>query len=153
MAKTINDEELNKTENKSGTIEIISECPEGNEIINESTRFTAHNMCFKFKILHGEQPKSTNSFDMKSWTVYRFIENDYVATSTPQSIIIFIKQDLGAGSMSDLKIKYHKVAKAHANNFAQHYDLTLGEMQYGCKPHFTVLDTAIGQILSKQGKV
>lgn len=132
-----NNEELNKTEDKSGTIEIIGECPEGNEIINKSTRFTAHNMSYKFPILSGIQPKSTHSFNMKNWTGYKFINDDYMVVSTPKSILIDVNQTLGAGSIGDLNLKYTEIAQAHANNFAKQHDLTLGTPQRHRKPHFT----------------
>ena len=137
MAETINDEELDKTENKSGTIEIIGECPEENEIINKSTRFTAHNMSYKFPILSGIQPKSKYPFNMKNWTGYKFIHDDYVVVSTPKSILIDVNQTLGAGSIDDLNLKYAEIAQAHAQNFAKQHDLTLDTPRRGRKPHFT----------------
>ena len=118
-----------------GNIEIIGTDQKINTV-DKSTLFTTHNMRFKFAIVNGEQPKSKYPFHMKNWTGYKFINDGYTVVSTTKSIIIYINQDLGAGTIDDLNLKYTEVAQAHANNFARQHNLTLGKLQRHGIPHY-----------------
>ena len=121
-----------------GNIEIIGADQE-NYTVDKSTLFTTHNMRFKFAILNGEQPKSTHPFNMKNWTGYRFISDDYYITSTPKSIVIDVNKTTDAGSIKDLYLKYAELAQAYANNFAQKHDIIIGKLQRHGNPHYTIV--------------
>ena len=138
-----------KSTNMEGNIEIAGNDQEISTI-GEPTQFTTHNMCFKFAIVTGEQPKSINSFNMNHWTGYRFIENDHMITSTTNSIIMNIKKDLGAGTIDELNLKYNDIAKVYARNFSEKHELVLGEINQAAKPHYTIPTTSIEKILSKR---
>ena len=127
-----------KSTNMKGNIEITGECRKESEIENKSINFTTHNMRFKFAILNGEQPKSTHPFNMKNWTGYRFISDDYIVTSTPKSIVIDVNQTTDAGSIKDLCLKYAELAQAYANNFAQKHDILIGGIQRDGNPNYVI---------------
>ena len=131
-------------------IEIIGDCQEENEIVNKSINFITHKMSFKYPIMSGTQPKSQNPIRMKNWNEYIFNYDNHQITTTTKSIIVEVIQDLGAGTVKELSIKYAEIAQVHANNFAKEHNLTLGVPQTFHKPHFTITDTAIGQILLKR---
>ena len=119
----------------AGNIEIIATDQEINTV-DKSTLFTTHNMRFKFPIVTGTQPKSKHPFQMNNWTGYKFINDDHTVVSTTKSIVIDINQDIGAGTIGDLILKYTEIAQTHANNFAQKHNLTLGEPQLYGNPHY-----------------
>ena len=123
-----------------------------NEERHAVTDFTAHAMSFKYPVISGVQPKSKNSYKMNNWLGYVFTFNDHVIRTTPKSIIIDINLDLGAGSINDLNIKYMDVAQPYILNFAKEHKLDLGTPQQFRKPHYTIEDTAISQILSERGE-
>ena len=126
-----------KSKSTTGNIDITRTNQE-NGTVNKSTQFTAHNMCFTFLLLKGKQPISTQPFNVQSWTGYRFIHNNHMITSTPSAIIITINEDLGAGTIDDLNLKYTEAAQEHAHNFAEQHDLMLGDILQCAKPHFTI---------------
>ena len=121
-----------------GNIEITGKDKE-NYTVDKSTQFTTHNMRFKFAIINGEQPKSKYPFNMKNWTGYKFINGDYTVVSTPISLIVGVNKIIDAGSISDLCLKYDELAQAHANNFAQKHDITIGKLQRHGNPHYTIV--------------
>jgi DNA-binding Lrp family transcriptional regulator len=123
-----------------------------NEERYRAADFTAHAMSFKYPIISGVQPKSKHSYKMRNWLGYVFTFNDHVIRTTPKSIIIDINVDLGAGSINDLNIKYMDVAQPYILNFAKQHKLNLGTPQQYRKPHYTIEDTAIGQILTERGE-
>jgi DNA-binding Lrp family transcriptional regulator len=123
-----------------------------NEERHAATDFTAHAMSFKYPVIGGVQPKSKHSYKMRNWLGYVFTFNDHVIRTTPKSIIIDINVDLGAGSINDLNIKYMDVAQPHILNFAKQHRLDLGTPQQYRKPHYTIEDTTIGQILTERGE-
>ena len=127
---------------KSGTIEVTGKHPEGSQI-------TAHNMAFRFPIISGDQPTSEKPVQMNYWTRYIFDCGSHQISTTPKSILININQDLGAGTIDDLKLKYTEIAQAHAQTFAKKHNLTLGTPKRYRKPHFTIPDTAISEMLEK----
>ena len=123
-----------------------------NEGRNRATDFTAHAMSFKYPVVSGVQPKSKHSYKMNNWLGYVFTFKDHVIRTTPKSLIIDINLDLGAGSINDLNIKYMYVAQPYILNFAKQHKLDLGTPQQYRKPHYTIEDTAIGQILTERGE-
>jgi hypothetical protein len=123
-----------------------------NEERKRAADFTAHAMSFKYPVISGVQPQSKHSYKMNNWLGYVFAFKDYVIRTTPKSLIIDINLDLGAGSINDLNIKYMDVAQPYILNFAKQHKLDLGTPQQYRKPHYTIEDTAIGQILSERGE-
>lgn len=123
-----------------------------NEDRHRAVDFTAHAMSFKYPLVSGIQPQSKHSYKMKNWLGYVFTFKDHVIRTTPKSIIIDINVDLGAGSINDLNIKYMDVAQPYISNFAKQHRLDLGTPQQYRKPHYTIEDTAIGQILTERGE-
>lgn len=113
--------------------------------------FNAHSMTFKFPIMSGAQPKSKNAFRMNNWTGYTFHGRNHEIRSTTKSIIIDINQDLGAGTIDDLMLKYSEVAQGHLVEFAKQHKLTLGTPKRYRKQHFLIPDTSLGKILSERG--
>ena len=134
---------------KQVNIEIIGGCREESEIENKSINFITHKMSFKYPIMSGTQPKSQNPIRIKNWNVYIFNYDNHQITTTTKSVIVEVIQDIGAESVKELSLKYAGVAQIHANNFAKEHNLTMGVPQIFRKPHFTIPDTAIGQMLVK----
>jgi DNA-binding Lrp family transcriptional regulator len=123
-----------------------------NEERYQATDFTAHVMTFKYPILCGIQPKSKNDYKMNNWMGYVFKFNDHVIRTTPSSVLIDINLDLGAGSISDLILKYMDVAQPYILNFAKQHKLDMGVPMECRSPHYTIEDTAISQILTERGE-
>jgi hypothetical protein len=118
------------------------------------TPFTAHCMSFKFPILEGTQPRSSKAFKMTNWTGYVFDDHpDYVIRTTPKNIIVDVRQDLGADSIDDLNLKYSQLAQSYAYKFAEKHQLILGGIAHYREAHFTIEDTALGQIVSERGEI
>ena len=124
-----------------------------NEERKQATDFTAHAMSFKYPLVSGTQPQSKHSYKMMNWLGYVFTFKDHVIRSTPKSLIIDINLDLGAGSINDLNIKYMDIAQPYILNFAKQHKLDLGTPQQYRPPHYTIEDTAIGQILTERGEI
>ena len=123
-----------------------------NEERHHAADFTAHAMSFKYPVINGVQPKSKQSYKMNNWHGYVFTFKDHVIRTTPKSLIIDINIDLGAGSINDLNIKYMDLAQPYILSFAKQHKLDLGTPKQYRKPHYTIEDTAIGQILSERGE-
>ena len=104
------------------------------ELIN----FSTHAMSFKFKILSGTQPKSKKLYKVNNWIGYIFTFKDYTILSTPKSLVIHIKKDLGQGPINDLKTKCLKAAQECIVKFATKHNLGVGEPQQHSNPHFTI---------------
>ena len=90
---------------------------------------------------------------MRNWTGYIFNYNNHQITTTTKSIIVEVIQDIGAESIKELSLKYAEIAQIHANNFAKEHNITMGVPQIFHKPHFTITDTGIGQMLVKRGSI
>lgn len=114
--------------------------------------FTVHNMSFSFPILEGNQPKSPNGQKMTNWTSYIFKFPNHTIRTTTKSVIIFINEDLGAGSIDDLNLKYSQLAQSHAYKFAEKHHITLGGISKYRQGHFTIKDNALAQIISERGE-
>ena len=114
--------------------------------------FTVHNMSFSFPILEGKQPTSSKGQKMNNWTSYIFKFPNYTIRSTTKSIIIFINEDLGAGSIDDLNLKYSQLAQSHAYKFAEKHHIVLGSISKYRQGHFTIEDNALAQIVSERGE-
>ncbi len=124
-----------------------------NEDLPTLAFFTAHSMSFKFPILEGCQPKSPKGYQTKSWIGYVFRLPDHTIRSTPSNIIVDINQDMGAGSIDDLILKYSQLAQSYAYNFAEKQHLTLGGISRYRAGHFTMEDCALAQLISERGQV
>ena len=117
-----------------------------------TTDFTVHNMSFSFPILEGNQPKSSQGQKMNNWTSYIFKFPNHTIRTTTKSVIIFINEDLGAGSIDDLNLKYSQLAQSHAYKFAEKYHIVLGSISKYRQGHFTIEDNALAQIISERGE-
>jgi DNA-binding Lrp family transcriptional regulator len=114
--------------------------------------FTAHCMSFKFPILEGNQPKSHSKQKMKNWESYIFSFSTYTIKTTTKHIIVFINQDLGADSIDNLNLKYSELAQTYASKFAKEHNITIGGISRYREGHFTIKDSALGQIISERGE-
>jgi hypothetical protein len=116
------------------------------------TDFTVHSMSFSFPILEGDQPKSSNGQKMNNWISYIFKFSNHTIRTTTKSVIIFINEDLGAGSIDDLNLKYSQLAQSHAYKFAEKHHIVLGSISKYRQGHFTIEDNALAQIISERGE-
>lgn len=116
------------------------------------TPFTAHSMSFKFPILSGIQPKSPQGYKMTNWMGYVFDYPNHSIRSTPKNIIVDVNLDLGADSVDNLNLKYSQYAQKFAVEFAERYKLTIGAVQRYREPHFTIEDSALGQLVAERGE-
>lgn len=123
-----------------------------NETKPPITPFTAHSMSFKFPILEGNQPKSSQAYKTATWTGYVFKSPDHTIRSTPSSIIIDINQDIGAASIDDLNLKYSQIAQSQVYKFAEKHHITLGGISKYREAHFTLEDNPLAQIISDRGE-
>ena len=110
--------------------------------------FKAHNMSFKFSILEGNQPKSSQAYKISTGTGYVFKSPDHTIRSTPHSIIIDINLDLGAASIDDLNLKYSQLAQSQVYKFAEKHHITLGGISKYREAHFTLKDNPLAKIIS-----
>lgn len=116
------------------------------------TDFSVHNMSFSFPILEGNQPTSSKGQQMNNWTAYIFNFPNHTIRTTTKSIIIFINEDLGAGSIDDLNLKYSQLAQSHAYKFAEKHHIVLGSISKYRQGHFTIEDNALAQIITERGE-
>jgi hypothetical protein len=117
-----------------------------------ATDFTVHAMSFIFPILEGTPPKSAQRYKMNHWEGSIFTFANHKIRVTTKSIIIDINEDLGAGSIDDLNLKYSQLAQSHAYKFAEKHHIVLGGISKYRQGHFTIEDNALAQIISERGE-
>ena len=113
--------------------------------------FSAHSMCWRFPFISGVQPKSAFPQKLKHCTLYRFYEERATIISTPKSLIIYVKVDLGADTIVNLNVKYLEVARSIAHKYAQRFNLDLGTPDRPNKAHYTLEGARISELIKDRG--
>jgi len=122
-------------------------------VINSTQKppFSAHAMCWRFPILSGVQPKSAFPQHLKHCTLYRFYEDRATIISTPKSLLIYVKVDLGADTIDNLNAKYLEVARSIAHKYAQRFNLALGTPDKPGKTHYALEGARISELIRDRG--
>jgi len=117
----------------------------------QTAPFSAHAMLWRFPILSGVQPKSAFPQRMNNSTFYRFYEDSATIISTPKSLLIYVKVDLGADTIDNLNAKYLEIARSVAHQYAKRFDLALGTPDKPSKTHYAIKGARISELVRDRG--
>jgi len=148
-------ERHNIADNRSVTYTIVSDKPDGSKVgvikPLQKAPFSAHAMCWRFPIISGVRPKSAFAQQMKNCVFYRFYEDNATIISTPKSLLIYIKINLGADSIDNLNSKYLDIARSVARKYAKRFNLNLGTPDKPTKSHYAIEGTRLSEMVRDRG--
>ncbi|UZE92072.1 MAG: Lrp/AsnC family transcriptional regulator [Methanosarcinales archaeon] len=113
--------------------------------------FCAHATCWRFPIIRGGQPHSAFPQKLKHCKFYRFYEERATIVSTPKSLLIHVKVDLGADTIDNLNVKYLEVAQSVAKTYAKRFNLALGTPTKSGKTHYAIKGARISELVRDRG--
>ena len=117
----------------------------------QNAPFSAHATCWRFPFIRGVQPKSAFPQKLKHCMFYRFYEECATIISTPKSLLIHVKVDLGADGIDNLNVKYLEVAQSIAHKYAKRFNLALGTPTKSGKTHYALKGMRISELIKDRG--